>query len=374
VSPRGYYRQFEELSDEEISADLRKVSDERRRLALARVDPIDLSVSTWHQLPHPDVVSAITYAARGGINRDPDPSALELRRDLGHRHAVGADRIAVANGAAELLRAAVAGLLRPGDELLTPWPSYPVAPLLARTLGATPVPVAGLDAGALAAAVTERTRLLVVTTPNDPTGEHLEPGELGGLVAGLPERVTVVVDAALADYLDDDAQNEITALVDEHPQLVVLRTFSKGYGLAGLRCGYAIGGPGSEDLLAKLAPSLGVSGLTQAGAREALHKCGPLVNARRAAVANERARLLGALRELPVDVSDSDANVLWLQAPSLRDGELVAGLAARKVITFDGAALGEPGHVRATIRDEAAGDRLLRALKGVLGITNGDGA
>jgi histidinol-phosphate aminotransferase len=183
--------------------------------------------------------------------------------------------------------------------------------------------------------------------------------------------VTVVVDAALADYLPDADANALTDLLDEHPQLVILRSFSKAYGLAGLRCGYAIGGPGSEDLLAKLAPPLGISGLTQAGVGEALRKCGPLVNARRESVATERARLLDALRDLPVDVAPSRANVLWLRAPSLRDGELVAALSQRKVITFDGLALGEPSWIRVTIRDETAGNRFLRALRAALGIENG---
>src|SRR5688500_16296639 len=94
-----YYRQFEGMSDLEVSAELRARAQERRRRALARIDPLDLSVTTWHEFPHPDVVAAIVYAARRGINRFADPRATELRRELGRRHGLEPDRVAVGNGA-----------------------------------------------------------------------------------------------------------------------------------------------------------------------------------------------------------------------------------------------------------------------------------
>src|SRR5215212_8075620 len=123
------------MSDAEISAQLRARADERRRRALARIDPLDLSTTTWHEFPHPDVVAAITYAARRGINRAPDPQSSELRREIGHRHGLEADRVAVGNGAAELLVSAARELIEAGDELITPWPSYPLYPVMARWAG-----------------------------------------------------------------------------------------------------------------------------------------------------------------------------------------------------------------------------------------------
>ena len=99
------------------------------------------------------MVAAITYAARRGINRPADPQALELRRELGRRHGMEADRVAVGNGAGQLLRVAARAVMEPGDELITPWPSYPLYPLMAQAAGGRPIPVAGLDADAIFAAL-----------------------------------------------------------------------------------------------------------------------------------------------------------------------------------------------------------------------------
>src|SRR5439155_11052688 len=153
--PRGmglldYYRQFESMSDEEVSAELRARAEERRRRALARIDALDLSKTTWHEFPHPDVVSAVTFAIRRGINRAPNPDAHELRHELAMRLGIEPDRVVAGNGAAGLLRAAAAALLAEGDALVTPWPSYPLYPLMARDAGARAVPVAGFDPGTLA--------------------------------------------------------------------------------------------------------------------------------------------------------------------------------------------------------------------------------
>ena len=146
------------------------LADERRRKALERVEPLDLSGTTWHEFPHPDVVAAITYAARRGINRYADAHATPLRRELALRHGVEPDRIVVGNGAAELLVAAAHALLAPSDELVTPWPSYPLYPLMARRAGAHAVPVPGHEPEAILGAVTGDTRIVVLCNPNDPTG------------------------------------------------------------------------------------------------------------------------------------------------------------------------------------------------------------
>src|SRR3954465_3680839 len=112
------------MSHQEVSAELRVKAHERKRKALERVESLDLSATTWHEFPHPDVVAAITYAARRGINRPPDSQSGELRREIGRRHRLGAERVAVGNGASELLVTAARELIEPGDELITPWPSY----------------------------------------------------------------------------------------------------------------------------------------------------------------------------------------------------------------------------------------------------------
>ena len=127
----GHYKQFEELSDGEVTSGLRVDADERRRKALARVPPLDLARTTWPALPPSDIVNAITFAARRGLH-DYLESASELRSELAHRHAVAAERIVIGDGAAQLLVAAAHALMEPDDELITPWPSYPLYPVMAR--------------------------------------------------------------------------------------------------------------------------------------------------------------------------------------------------------------------------------------------------
>jgi histidinol-phosphate aminotransferase len=358
-----YYKQFEGLTDEEVSAQLRERSEERRRRALARIDPLDLSATTWHELPHPDVVSAITYAARRGINRPADPLALELRRELGRRLGLEPDRVAVGNGVSTLLRVAARLLMGADDELVTSWPSYPLYPLMARAAGGRAVPVPGHDADALFAAVGDRTRVVAICNPNDPNGAHLPVAELRGLLERLPEHVTVLLDEALGDFVEAEPPGASLELLDDFPRLLVFRTFSKAYGLAGMRCGYVLGGPGSEGLLEQIAPPLGVSDVAQAGALEAVRKLGPQVASRRQAVGIERARLMEALAGLPVDAAPSQANIVWLRAPSLADGELSERLRQSAVIVHPGVDWGEPDHVRATIQSPPATDRLIEALR-----------
>ena len=127
-----YYRQFEGMSEEEVNAGLREEAAERRRKALTRVDTLDLSQTTWPELPHPRIVSAITFVARRGLHRYPHLRGTDLRTELAERHGVEPERLILGNGAAELLSAATRALIEPGQQLLTRWPSYPLYPLMAR--------------------------------------------------------------------------------------------------------------------------------------------------------------------------------------------------------------------------------------------------
>lgn len=360
---RDYYRQFAGMTDEEVSDELREVAAERRRRALTKVEAIDLSRTTWHELPHPDVVAAVTFAVRGRLNLPHDPSGEELRAALGRRLGLPAGRIAVGHGAAQLLAAAAQALLRPGDELITPWPSYGLYPLMAQRAGAQATPVAGgHDAERLRAAVTDRTRVIALCNPNDPTGAYLPPDALRALLDDLPEHVSLLLDEALVDFVAAADRDATVALLEAHPRLLIFRTFSKAYGLAGLRVGYALGGPGAEPLMAQLTPPLGIGLPAQAGALEALRVCDGQVARRRATVVGERRRLLEALHELPVDAEPTEANVAWLSAPGLSAAELTARLRRHGVIVMPGTEVGDDAHVRVAIQGEAATDRLLDAL------------
>ncbi|HKG04002.1 MAG TPA: aminotransferase class I/II-fold pyridoxal phosphate-dependent enzyme [Conexibacter sp.] len=368
-----YYRQFAGMTDEEISAQLREQADEQRRRALARIDQLDVSRTTWHELPHPDVVNAVTYAARGALNVQPDPTAEELRRELAQRNGIEPDRVVVGHGAGPLLASAARALLGPGDELLTPWPSYGLYPVMAQRAGARAVPVPnGHDVDRLLAAVTPATRAIALCNPNDPTGEHLTSATLRELLDALPEHASLLLDEALADFVtaersDAASGSATTALLDEHPRLLIFRTFSKAYGLAGLRAGYALGGPGSEELLARMAPELGIGLPVQIGALEALRRCDGQLAQRRAAVAAERDRLLDALHDLPIDASPSEANVLWLRPTGLTGGELAMRLQRSGVLVQSGMSVGDEHHVRVTLQSAPATDRLLDALRTALG-------
>lgn len=363
-----YYRQFAGMSDEEVSTQLREQADERRRRALARIETLDLSRTTWHDLPHPEVVNAVTFAMRGTLNLAPDPTAEELRRELARRHGIEPGRVAVGHGVAQLLAAAARALLStPEDELLTPWPSYGLYPVMAQRAGARAVPVpGGFDLERLLAAVTPRTRAIALCNPNDPTGEHLRGAALRELLDALPEHVSLLLDEALADFVTAE-RDAALALLDDHPRLLVFRTFSKIYGLAGLRVGYALGGPGSEELLARIAPELGVGLPGQVGALVALRRCDGQVTQRRAAVATERERLLEALHALPLDAAPSEANVLWLRPTGLSGGELALRLQRSGVLVHSGASVGDEHHVRVTVQSPQASDRLLDALRTALG-------
>jgi histidinol-phosphate aminotransferase len=358
-----YYRQFQGLSNEEVRADLRAAADARRAAELERVDPLDLSRTTWPGLPHHFVVNAITFAARRGLHRYVDPHAGALRSEVAHRHGVEPSQVVIGNGAAQLLASAAAALLEPGDELVTPWPSYPLYPLMARRSHGHAVPVPGYGAHAILRAINEHTRLVVVCNPNDPTGALMPVAELEELLDGLPERVVTLVDEALVDYVDAQPTDAGLTLLDRYPRLLVFRSFSKAWGLAGLRCGYAIGAPDAADLLTQLEPDLGVNDLAQHGALEALRAMEPQVRQRAAMVAEQRTRAVEALSGTAVEVAPSQANMLWLRVPGMDGAELARRLEHHAIIVQPGAAIGSPEHVRASVQLPQHVDRLVRALE-----------
>jgi histidinol-phosphate aminotransferase len=368
-----YYRQFEGLSEEEVNRELREEAAERRRKALTRVRTIDLSQTTWPELPHPNIANSITYIARRGLQLYPHLRGSELRDALAERHGIDPPRLILGNGAAELLSAATRALIEPGQELITTWPSYPLFPIMARRAHGRAVPVSGGVDALLEAVAAHDTRVVAVASPNDPTGELFAVAELRRLLDGLPDGVAMLLDEALVEFADAQPVDASIKLLEEYPRLLVFRSFSKAWGMAGLRIGYAVGGPGSEELLAELAPDLGVNELSQAGALEALRTAQGLLDKHVHAVAVERIRLTAALRRRGFEVADSQANFLWAAHPTLDGGELAARLSRAGVLVAAGAALGEPRHVRISLRNPAASDRLLTAIDGTLAQPEAEG-
>jgi histidinol-phosphate aminotransferase len=387
VGLTDYYRQFESMPEEEVNRGLREEAAERRRKALARVTTLDLSQTTWPDLPHANIVNALTFTARAGLQRYPHLRGSRLRNELAERHDVPAGRLIVGNGAAQLLSAATRALMEPGQELLTSWPSYPLYPIMARRAHGRAVPVGGRKEGArgtegegggggaalvdalLAAAPQHDTRVVALASPNDPTGELLGAAELERLLAGLPEGVAVLLDEALVDFADAQPTDASLALLEAHPHLLVFRSFSKAWGLAGLRVGYAVGGPGSEELLAELEPDLGVSELSQAGALEALRSGAKPLARHVQSVCEERPRLTAELRERGFEVTDSQANFLWVAHPKLDGTELATRMERAGVVVAAGAGLDEPRYVRIALRNAAATGRVLSACDRALGLS-----
>jgi histidinol-phosphate aminotransferase len=355
-----YYRQFEDVDQEEWNRGLRERRARERALALEKVPTIDLSGTEWPDLPNSEVVNAAIARARGRVNGYPDRHAAGIRAALAERHGVAPEQIVVGNGAAELLQAAAFALLRPGDELVTPWPSYPLYPLMASRAGARPVPVE--NPSALLAAVNERTRVLVLCNPNDPTGAYLRAEDVSRLADALPEHVHLLVDEAFIQFQDLEPEDSVLRLVDDHERVVAFRTFSKIYGLSGLRAGYAVASPAAGELLDAIAPALGVNALTQAAVEQALRIGDAEVARRRELVIEQRGRLMKALHDLPADAPDSQANFVWLHAPGMTGSELAARLEQRGVLVAPGGPLGADDHVRAAIRGAAGTDRLIKAL------------
>jgi histidinol-phosphate aminotransferase len=357
-----YYRQFESMPEEEVNEGLRAIAEERKRKAIVRIAQLDLSQTTWPELPHPNIVNAITFVARRGMHHYPYTRGAELRNELAERHGVQPGQLIVGNGAAELLGAATRALIEPGQTLVTSWPSYPLFPIMARRAHGRAVPVSGDVEELLETVAAHDARVLALASPNDPTGELWTVAKLERLLGELAEGVVVLLDESLVEFADAQPTDASLALLSEHSQLLIFRSFSKAWGLAGLRCGYALGGPDAEPLLAELEPDLGVSEISQAAALESLRTGTELLARRAAGVCEERVRLSEALRRRDFEVSDSQANFLWVAHPALNGAALTARLQGAGVLVAAGTALGEPRHVRISLHNAAASRTLLEAL------------
>ena len=338
---RDYYRQFEELSPEEVSRDLIERRHAERARALSEVPPLDLTSPAWHEPPHAEAVNAATYALRRAVNAYADPAPL--REAIAARHGVEPADVAAGHGAGELLRAAFRGL---EGEVAVAWPGWGYLPRLVDEAGGTPIAVEP-DVDALVAAGTPA---VVVCSPNDPTGELLDVGALAGQ---LDESVWLIVDAALAEFAPP--QPEIVGLRD---RMIVVRSFSKAHAMAGFRAGYAVGRDAG-----RLAPVAGVSAPAQAAMLWALADGDAVVARRRAAAARERERLAAALAGTPFSFLAGHGPLVWLSSTEHDGAAIGAGLAAQRVYVTPGSAWGDDGHVRAALRDGAATDRLSAALR-----------
>jgi len=265
--------------------------------------------------PLPSVLAAIADAAVD-VNRYPDMYATELTEAIAHRLGVAPESVVAGTGSVAVLGHLLTAMCEAGDEVVLPWRSfeaYPIAVTLAHAQQVrVPVgPDGRLDLPAMAAAVTGRTRVVLVCTPNNPTGPAVRDAELREFLAAVPRDVLVVVDEAYVEFVRDPEAADGLALLAEHPNVVVLRTFSKAYGLAGLRVGYAVARPRLAAGIRTASTPFGVSHVAQLAALASLRVEGELL-ARVDTIVAERTRMLTGLRDQGWDVPDSQANFVWL--------------------------------------------------------------
>lgn len=316
--------------------------------------------------PYPPLpaVREVIAAASADVNRYPDPANVELIEAISKYHRVPAESVAVGVGAVALCYQLALISSEPGTEVIFAWRSFEAYPIVAQVAGASAVRVpltqdGRHDLDAMAAAVTERTKLIFVCSPNNPTGAVVSKAEFERFLAQVPPSVLVVLDEAYAEFdLGTDAAHGIRT-VAQHPNLVVLRTFSKAYGLAGLRVGFAVGHPEIISALNKVALPFGVNVIASAAAVASLGDDAELAE-RVADLAAERDRVTAALVERGVAVADlgspgaSQANFLWFplgeRSAAVAEQLEAQGLTVR---TFPGEGL------RVTVAEVAANDRLI---------------
>ena len=277
-----------------------------------------------NEVPYPvlPAVSAAVTAAIGdadpaaGVHRYPDNGATALVTEVAGLLGVSADRVVAGCGSVALCQQLAQAVAGPGDEVVFGWRSFEAYPIVTGIVGATPVrvPVTGdhrLDLAAMAAAMTDATRLMFVCTPNNPTGTAVEAGELEALLDTVPDRVLVVIDEAYREFDNRPDAPDGVEIAGRHANVVALRTLSKAYGLAGLRVGYAVGHPDTVAALSKVAIPFAVSSLAQVAAVAALRSRAEL-QPRWAEVIGERDRVAGVLRDADFAVPESRGNFSWL--------------------------------------------------------------
>lgn len=268
--------------------------------------------------PYPPLPGVMELAAAelGRINRYPDAGTTALYEALSARFGLSPDHFAAGTGSVAVLFALLNAHLEAGDEIVHAWRSFEAYPIAADLTGATSVrvplrPDATHDLAAMAAAVTDRTKVVLVCTPNNPTGPVVTAADLAELVASVPGHVLVVVDEAYVEFVRDPGAADGLALLAEHPNVVVLRTFSKAYGLAGLRVGYAIAHPDVALAVRKATPPFSVTDLSQAAAVASLASQAAL-DERVEAIVQERVAMVAALRAQGWELPDTEANFVWL--------------------------------------------------------------
>jgi histidinol-phosphate aminotransferase len=304
-------------------------------------------------------VAAIIDAA-STVNRYPNFSSDPLIQALAERHSVPPECLALGTGSVAVLAQTIAAVAGAGDEVVVPWRSFEAYPILVQLSGARLVkvplkPDLTHDLAAMARAVTADTRLLLVCTPNNPTGTIVTRSEVKELIASVPSDVLIAIDEAYVDFVPESHRLPTIELAQTHENVMVLRTFSKAYGLAGLRVGYAVAHPRIASALRKAQLPFGVSSLAERAALASLANERELL--RRVEILTlERERVVTDLRAAGVEVTDCHGNFVWLPLQE-RASEFGRFLEERGVVArpFSG------DGVRVTVAEPPANDAFVQA-------------
>lgn len=318
-------------------------------------DAFKLSSNENPQPTHPAILAAI---AESHLNRYPDGAASALRTRLAERAGVPVDQVHVGAGSSSILYQLTQAAAGPGDEVVYAWRSFEAYPLMVTVAGATSIQVANLPGGdhdldAMAAAITDRTRVVIVCSPNNPTSTRVTSAQFTAFMAKVPETVLVILDEAYVEFVtDSEAVSGLTELA-RHPNLIVLRTFSKAFGLAGLRVGWAVGPAYVLDAARSAAIPLAVTEPAQRAALAALDVEPELLEGV-AELIERRARVHAGLTAAGWTVPEPHGNFVWLAA-----GDETVAVAA--LLEADGI-IGRvfPGDgIRISIGEEESVERLL---------------
>ncbi len=357
----------------EFSERIRRIPSYPVAGGYATQEPLVLLASNESPYPPLEAVREAIARELGKLNRYPDPHSSLLRRALSDRYGVAESQIAIGNGSCDILLAAGEALLEPGAEVVYAWPSFSVYPHLGASSGARALTVPldselRHDLDAMAREVTVATRLVIVCNPNNPTSTAIPLERIAAFLEQVPAHVCVILDEAYCEFNlleDPDASIE---LLGDHPNLVLLRTFSKVHGLCGLRVGFAL--CGSQDLpraLDQVRQPFFCNALAQAAAVEALAHGDEVIERVTRTVA-ERESVGQGLRALGIELADSQANFCWVRLGAEHDEEQVMrGLLDRGVLVRSGSALGsEQPALRVTYGLPQENERFLQALSEVL--------
>ncbi|MGG2461819.1 histidinol-phosphate transaminase [Streptomyces sp. RGM 3693] len=325
--------------------------------------PVTYKLSS-NENPYPPLPGVLesAVAAAGSFNRYPDMACTGLMAELADRFSVPVDHLATGTGSVGVAQQLIQSTAGPGDEVIYAWRSFEAYPIITQVSGATSVRVPLTsgdvhDLEVMLAAITERTRLIFVCNPNNPTGTVVRRAELESFLDRVPDDVLVVLDEAYREFVRDTAVPDGIELYRDRPNVCVLRTFSKAYGLAGLRLGFAVAHPEVAAALRKTAVPFGVSQLAQEAAVASLRSEAALMERVDALVA-ERARVYDALVTQGWTVPVSEANFVWLRLGD-RTTEFAEACERAGVVVRPFAGEG----VRVTIGEKPAMDLFLQAAE-----------